>query len=95
MEEIYEKAKEFSKDKQIVGAYNLEEHRRKVMLSEIEAGKLEGIKEGRLEGMKKGIEQGIKEGIKSTVKNLLKKNIDINIISEATGLSVNEINGLR
>ena len=83
MEEIYEKAKEFSKDEKIIGAYNLEEHRRKVMLSEIEAGKLEGIKEGKI------------EGIKSTVKNMLKEKIDINLISKVTGLSINEINGLR
>ena len=83
MEEIYEKAKEFSKDEQIVGAYNLEEHRRKMMLSEREEGKLEGKKEGRI------------EGIKSTVKNMLKEKLDVNLISKVTGLSVNEINGLR
>ena len=95
MEEIYEKAKEFSKDKQIVGAYNLEEHRRKVMLSEIEAGKLEGIKEGMKKGINKGIKEGRIEGIKSTVKNMLKEKLDVNLISRITGLSVNEINGLR
>ena len=83
MEEIYEKAKEMSLDEKIIGAYNLEEHRRKVMLSEIKEGYQEGIKDGKI------------EGIKSTIKNLLKKNIDINIISEATGLSINEINGLK
>ena len=99
MEEIYEKAKEFSKDEQIVGAYNLEEHRRKLMISEKKEGYREGIKKGKIEGKKEGRIEGIKEGkiegIKSTVKNMLKEKLDINLISKVTGLSINEINGLR
>ena len=79
MAEIYEKAKEFSKDEKIIGAYNLEEHRRKVMLSEIK----EGYQEGKID-----------EKI-NIVKNLLNMNIDIASISKATGLSVSEINNLN
>lgn len=53
-------------------------------------------------GLKKGIEQGIQQGIQQgqrskqteIAKNLLKENIDINIISLATGLNIDELNKL-
>ena len=55
--------------------------------------------EGREEGLKEGKEEGLKEGEKNKsieiAKNMLKLNIDINIISQSTGLSVEEINKLK
>ncbi|MEI0494995.1 Rpn family recombination-promoting nuclease/putative transposase [Brachyspira intermedia] len=54
----------------------------------------EGIKEG----IKKGIEEGVEKGKKSEkiaiAKNLKNSGIDINIISENTGLSIEEIKNL-
>lgn len=47
------------------------------------------------EGLKLGIEQGLKQGIKDTAKKLLKSNVDISIISSATGLSKEEIKKLK
>ena len=48
--------------------------------------------------IKKAKEEGIKEGIKEnqilTAKNMKKENIDINIISKITGLSIQEIENL-
>ena len=48
---------------------------------------------------KKGLEQGIKEGKAeekiSISKNLLDKNIDIEIISSSTGLSIEKIEKLK
>ena len=57
--------------------------------------KEEGLKMGREQGIKEGHEKGIKEGIKETARNLLKANVDISIISSATGLSINEIEKLK
>ncbi|PCG18856.1 ATPase [Brachyspira sp. G79] len=58
----------------------------------------EGIKEGIKEGMEKGIEQGIEKGIREnqilTAKNMKNKNMDINLISELTGLSIEEVEKL-
>ena len=54
-------------------------------------GKLEGIIEGKLEGKLEGI---IEEKIEIALK-ALKKGIDINTISELTGLSEEEIERLR
>ena len=61
---------------------------------------------GEIDGMKKGIEKGIKEGIKKgklegikegkleTAKNLLKLNVSKEVISQSTGLSIEEIEGI-
>ena len=47
------------------------------------------------EGIELGINKGLKEGKIEIAKNMLKLNIDINIISQSTGLSVEEINKLK
>ena len=64
----------------------------------IKEGKLEGIKEGIIEGMEKGKLEGIKEGRHveqiSMAKSMKSKNMDINLISEITGLSISEIEKL-
>ena len=50
----------------------------------------------REEGLAEGREEGLKEGTLDTtikiVKNMLNENIDVNIISKVTGLSIDEIN---
>ena len=50
------------------------------------------------DGWNRGKEEGIKEGIKenklSFAKRMLEKNIDINVISECTGLSEKKIKTL-
>ena len=57
----------------------------------MESLKDEGYNEGRLSGL----EEGRLSGIIETAKNMLKKNTDINFISECTGLSIDEINNLK
>ena len=42
-----------------------------------------------------GLKEGLKEGKEEIAKNMLKLNIDINIISQSTGLTVEEINNLK
>jgi predicted transposase YdaD len=66
-------------------------------------GKEEGIKEGLVkgkeegikEGLVKGKEEGIKEGKIETAKNLISLGLDIEIIRNATGLSIMEIENLK
>ena len=57
-----------------------------------------GIKKGREEGIKVGIEKGIEKGEKNKsieiARNMLKDNVDINIISKYSGLSIEEIKKL-
>ena len=51
------------------------------------------------DGIKKGIEQGIEQGIKEKtieiIKSMLKKELDINLISEITNESIEEINKIK
>ena len=68
-----------------------------------EEGMKEGIKEGRKAGRKQGIKEGIREGIKEgketskkeIAKEMLKENMDINLISKITKLSIKEIQKLK
>ena len=51
------------------------------------------------DGIKKGIEQGIEQGTKEKtieiIKSMLKKELDINLISEITNESIEEINKIK
>ena len=107
MKEIVKKVEDFSDDEEILGAYDAEWHRqeveRVVRLAKIEEAQEEGLAKGMAEGLEQGIKQGIKQGIEqgieqekeNTVKNMLKENIDIEIISKVTGLSIEKINKLK
>ena len=61
-------------------------------------GKEEGLKEGHKEGKEEGIKEGREEGAKQNscdiAKRMLEKGIDIETISELTGLTENEISEL-
>ena len=60
----------------------------------IEKGIKKGIKKGKLEGLKEGIEKGKLAEQISMSKTMKSKNMDINLISEITGLSIEEIKKL-
>ena len=72
-----------------------EEDKRKIFNSRISSAERKGLERG----MKKGIEQGIEQGENNKsieiAKNMLNKNMNINIISEVTGLSKEEIENLK
>ena len=61
----------------------------------IKEGMEEGLREGLRKGQKEGREDGIKESKLSIAKQMLNKNLDINIISECTGISVEELKNLN
>ena len=78
--------------------YEREEGFKQGMEKGIEKGRQEGIEKGRQEGIEKGRQEGIEKGIKEnqilTAKNMKNKNMDLNLISELTGLSIKEIENL-
>ena len=86
MTKVIEEYKRFTSDDKMMRAYAARDAfllGQKMMLSrERKEGKLEGIKEGRI------IEQ------LSMAKTMKAKNMDINLISEITGLSIEEIEKL-
>ncbi len=58
-------------------------------------GKEEGRKEGKEEGIKEGREEGAKQNSFDIAKRMLEKGIDIETISELTGLTEKEISKLN
>ena len=105
MEEMYDDILENSSD--LIGVYDKESHDRFVrnayMKEKIEEGIEQGIKERMEQGIKKGIEQGIEQGIekgskakeKELVLKMLEENIDIELISKVSGLSIKEIANIK
>ncbi|MDO7020777.1 Rpn family recombination-promoting nuclease/putative transposase [Brachyspira innocens] len=99
MEEVQKKYNNFVKSRLMMMEYEKKEaylYGNQIMLDEERRlGKEEGIKEGIEQGIEQGIKVGKEEGIKEnqilTAKNMKDKNMDINLISELTGLSIEEI----
>ena len=54
-----------------------------------------GVLKGKEVGIQIGIEKGREEGIKKVAVNMLLKKLDAKIISESTGLSIEEIKNLK
>ena len=76
-----------------------EEDDRKMFNTKMNYAKKTGIEEGIKRGIKQGIEQGMNVGKKEEkikiAKNMLKKNFDIDSISEITNLTKEEIKNLE
>ena len=102
MSKVIEEYRKFTSDDKMMRAYAAREAflvGQKMMLRReredgFDEGKLEGIKEG----MKKGKLEGLKEGRIaeqiSMAKSMKTKNLDINLISEITGLTIDKIKKL-
>ena len=61
----------------------------------IEQGLEKGIEQGLEQGLEKGIEQGRKKSSLEIAKRMLQNKIDIKVIAECTGLSINKLQTLR
>ncbi|MEI0490490.1 Rpn family recombination-promoting nuclease/putative transposase [Brachyspira pulli] len=106
MEEVQRKYNNFIKNSLMMNEYDKREaylYGNQIMLEEerrlgIEEGFKKGIEQGIEKGIEQGIEKGIEQGIKEnqilTVKNMKNRNIDIALISDITGLSIEEIEKL-
>ena len=100
---IMEGAISMSKDEFVLHEWNKELFDDLVKYNELEDAKKEGeslgktigIKEGKTLGIKEGKTIGIKENKIEVAKNMLKENINIQIISKVTGLSLEEIKEIK
>ena len=108
---VGKKIVEISRDEELNGIYDREEHERRVRNSLIEdaledgwnRGKKEGIETGKIEGKKEGKAQGIREGIKEGIKEgkieIAKKMIDMGMpfetISEVTDISKSQLENIN
>ena len=99
MKKIVDDLKDLSNDSEVISAYEKEKIERyalDVALKEMEEkGKSSGLELGRKQGKKEGKIEGKKEEKIEIAKNLLKENVDLNIISKTTGLSLEELEKLN
>ena len=54
-----------------------------------------GMEKGMEEGMEKGMEKGIEANRLETAKKMLEKSLDMQLISECTGLSLEQVEALK
>ena len=109
MKNVEEKITSLSKDAAMILCYDEEEYRQKAMrasiMTELEEEKeklqkeqekieKEARKQGIKEGIEKGIKEGIKEGIEKIALNMKEKGMENKIISELTGLSIEDVEKL-
>ena len=83
LEEVFNNMEELNMNEVFLGMYDEEEENKKMMNSM------------KLEGLEEGIGQGIEQEKIEIAKNMMNKNIDINVISEVTGLNVEELENLK
>lgn len=75
-------------------AYEHEIMNKVVYQDQIDTARENGWKEGHTAGLEAGQAEGIRTGRESTARNLKALGIDTDIIAQATGLTIEEINSL-
>ena len=98
MEEVQKRYNNFIKNRLMMNEYDKRQaylYGNQIMLEE---ERRLGIEEGLKKGIEKGIEQGIEQGEKnkaiSMAKDMRARGMDLSLISELTGLSIQEIEKL-
>ena len=98
MEEVQKRYNNFIKNRLMMNEYDKREaylYGNQIMLEEERRlGIEEGIRQGIRQGIEKGIEEGEKNKAVSMAKNMKNRDMDLNLISELTGLSIREIEEL-
>ena len=70
-------------------------YRREKAIRDQNAIREAGYDDGKEEGIKEGLKEGIKAGKIEVAKKLLDQCVEIEIISSATGLTIEEIKNLK
>ena len=95
VKEFNEKITKLNEKETFQSAMTYEEDQRLILNTEKSISYNEGMEKGLEQGKEEGKEEGEKNKQLEIAKNLLSLNMDINNISKATGLSLNEINSLK
>ena len=94
LEEARERLKLDSMTKDELSAYYRHLDNVVILRSNIQTERMEGMEEGMEKGLKKGREEGRLEANRNTVRNLKKLGATVEFISQATGLSKEQIEAL-
>ena len=94
MEEAHKRYNNFIRNQLMMSEYEKKEiyqYDKKIALAD---ERRIGMRQGVRKGIEKGKLEGIKENSHTIAKNMKSKNMDINLISEMTGLTIEEIEKL-
>ena len=94
MSKVIDKYKRFVADEKEMSAYNERDTFLYGQAAMLQYERAEGKKEGIEIGFQQGIEKGIEKEKYSLAENMKNKNMDINLISELTGISIEKIKNL-
>ena len=94
MSKVIDKYKRFIADEKEMSAYNERDTFLYGQAAMLQYERAEGKKEGIEIGFQQGIEKGIEKEKYSLAENMKNKNMDINLISELTGISIEKIKNL-
>ena len=83
------------KKEEIIGLYDKELYDEMMEYHKLKHAREDGIEQGRKDGIEQGLKQGAKENSKKIAKEMLGKNLELSLISECTGLSIEEIEKIR
>ncbi|MEA2060751.1 MAG: Rpn family recombination-promoting nuclease/putative transposase [Thermodesulfobacteriota bacterium] len=95
IEKAHEMYIAFTRDEELIEAYEAREKWKKDYNSGLfnarKEGRQEGKKEGKRKGKKEGKREGKKEGKRETAVKMLKKGFELKTICELTGISIKEL----
>ena len=94
MSKVIDKYKRFVADEKEMSAYNERDTFLYGQAAMLQYERAEGKKEGIEIGFQQGIEKGIEKEKYSLAENMKNKNMDINLISELTEISIEKIKNL-
>ena len=83
MDKIYKRLDKLSEDEALSLLYDEKEREEEKKRAEIEYAE------------EHGLNKGISQGIKQTAKNMLERNMNIDVVAEITGLSLEEVIKLK
>lgn len=83
MDKIYKRLDKLSEDEALSLLYDEKEREEEKKQAEIEYAE------------EHGLNKGISQGIKQTAKNMLERNMNIDVVAEITGLSLEEVIKLK
>ena len=83
MDKIYKRLDKLSEDEALSLLYDEKEREEEKKQAEIEYAE------------EHGLNKGISKGIKQTAKNMLERNMNIDVVAEITGLSLEEVIKLK
>ncbi|MEG1995787.1 MAG: hypothetical protein RR255_05180 [Bacilli bacterium] len=95
MENSFETLEQISEGEELIGFYDKEEQDKIIMNTLMALEKEKAYKEGFAEGIAEGKEEGILIAKAKAAKKMLKMNMDINLISKVTKISVDEIKKIQ